>query len=316
MVHHSLPSPEYTGDSDSDSDIIHELERKRKQLDEEVARFKAQKDKEFRDFESDLKSRRRQKRVQQYQRNNASNFYEFTKNSPSATPPARSMLSECEKKARSPQRHHGHKQSEPMRLMKPNLGSKVTPPTICLDKMNIRGENLQKSHVSPLQTPPTPTALSTFASTTETVTTQSHASPTTFEKQTSSSASINSETPRNEPPFSPEETKHDQALAGLFAPAYLPLLDAANIRHQMERPIEGTQTEPASPAGHSMSIESLTFQASSLPTESSLAESFQVPVTKRAHTSPSTATHGTLAPITRDVNGRKGNNEKRKHITF
>ncbi|KAK5946211.1 hypothetical protein PMZ80_000352 [Knufia obscura] len=312
VMHHPLPSPEYTGDSDSDSDIIHELERKRRQLDEEVARFRAQKDKEFRDFEAELKARRRQKRAQQHsQRNNASNYYEFTKNSPSATPPTASMLSGCEKKIKSHNNHHGYRQSEPMKLIKSTVGSKVTPPTICLDKLNIKGESILQSHANALPTPTTPTLLASMPSIG-----RKDALTSTEEKYTSSdSASIHSEPPRDKPPLSPGEKSQEQTFAGLFAPAFLPLLDARNDRNQIDRPIEGTQTEPASPIEQSLTIDSVSMQSCSLPTESLMSESLQVPNTRRAYTSP-IVNRGTLPPIIRNINGRKRVSGKRKHVTF
>ena len=44
--------------SDSESEIVAELDKKRRQLDEEIARFKSQKDKEFREFEKELRSKK------------------------------------------------------------------------------------------------------------------------------------------------------------------------------------------------------------------------------------------------------------------
>lgn len=302
---HSLPSPEYTGDSDSDSEIIKELEQKRRELDEEIAHFRAQKDHEFKIFEADLKARKKQQRLQQQKhKHNAINYYEFTKNSPSATPPSNPTLKGYEKKSRSPSRV-GSKQSEPIRLMKPHAGSKVTPATICLDKMNISGENILQSHVSPLQTPPTPTAFSTFESDRH-----SHSSGATsaFVPKCQSKT-------RNQVPLSPEEHMQEEAVAltGLFVPGFLPMLDARS--DGTERQIVGTQTEPASPTGPSM-VDSIAIQSTSLPTVSSLNESLQMPQAKRAYTSPSAMNRSKLPPIIRNVNGRARTAGKRKHVTF
>ena len=319
VTHHSLPSPEYTGDSDSDSDVIHELEQKRRQLDEEVARFRAQKDKEFRDFETEVKASRRQRRAQQsFHRNNATNYYEFTnnyqftKNSPSATPPSVSTLSGCEKKIRSPQNHHGYRQSEPIKLMKATGGLKATPPTICLDKTNIKGESIPQSHANPLQTPPTPTNIPSKPSGS-----QNHAPSNTAHKDVSSdTTSIQPEPLRAKPPISPDNSNHNQALVRLFVPPYLPSLGAQTDRNVLERPIEGIQTEPASPVGRTISIESMAIQASSLPTESSMTDSLHMPTTRRAYTSPPVVNRRHLPPIIRNVNGRRRASGKRKHVTF
>jgi len=311
VIQHSLPSPEYTGDSDSDTDIIHGLEQKRRQLDEEIARFRAQKDKEFRDFEAELKARKRQKRAQQhFQKNNASNYHEFAKNSLSTTPPSISLLSGCEKKARSPNSLRAYKDSEPIKLM--NVGSKVTtPPTISLDRTNIAGESISQSHANVSQTPPMPNDFFLPSSS------QAHVSSTTAEKRAcSDSASIQSEPPREKPPLSPVGKNHEQAFAGLFISACLSTLDKRDGQNQIDTPIEGTQTEPASPVVPTMSVEAMPPQSSSLPTQSSMTDSLQVPTTRRAYTSPSTVNRGTLPPIIRNVNGRKKSTGKRKHVTF
>ncbi|KAJ9651830.1 hypothetical protein H2198_008895 [Neophaeococcomyces mojaviensis] len=291
VMHNSLPSPEYTGDSDSDSDIIKELEQKRRELDEEVARFRAQKDKEFRDFELELKSRRKQKRSQQQQGQRSNSYYEFTKSSPSKTPPHNSMLSGCEKHARKNGTHHARQSSGSIQLMKPKAGLKVTTPTISLDPTNIRGETIPQSHA--LHTPPTPTTI--FS--------------TTSEKATNS---IDQPSHREKPPVSSGKPYGD-AFAGIFVPVYLPLLDSINDRRT--RPLEGTQTEPASPTDR-LTSESMPVQASSLPTESSISEGFHIITNKRAYTSPSIVNRTTLPPIIRNVNGRKRSSGKRKHVTF
>lgn len=312
MMNNSLPSPEYTGDSDSDSEIIQELEQKRRQLDEEIANFRAHKEKEFKDFEAELKARRRQKRALQlsFERQSASNNYEFTKNSPSATPPNQSMPSGREKKACSPRGQSSKRHSEPIRLIKPNSGPKATSPTICLDRMTIQGQNVPKSHASPLQTPPTPSGTPSFTSSNS-----SRDSSITADKPVCSEfASINSDQPREHPPVSPEERFKEEAFAGLFVPGYLQLHGSRNDRSN--RMIEGTATEPASPTAPSMIPESMTQHSTSLPTPSSIPDSFHVPTTKRSYTSPSAVTRGTLAPIIRNVNGRKRTNGKRKHVTF
>lgn len=304
LSNHSLPSPEYTGDSDSDSEIIKELEQKRRELDEEIARFQAQKDHEFKLFEADLKARKKQQRVQQQKhKHNAISYYEFTKNSPSATPPSHSSLKGYEKKSRSPSRV-GTRQPEPIRLMKPHAGSKVTPPTICLDKMNISGENILQSHVSPLQTPPTPTAFSVFESDRQNKSTATASASKSTQSQARDSA-----------PISPEQHMQEEAVAltGLFVPGFLPMLDARP--DDSEREVLGTQTEPASPTGPCIA-DSMTIQSTSLPTVSSLNESLQMPQAKRAYTSPSSMNRSKLPPIIRNVNGRARTNGKRKHVTF
>lgn len=303
MHQSSLPSPDYTGDSDSESDIAQELIQKRKQLDEDVARFRALKDKEFRDFEHELKTRRRRDKVQQhFLRNSNSYYHDFTKNSPSATPPAASssIPAGFEEKIRDPNVSHHARQSEPIRLMKSSAGSKVTTPTICLDKISIIGENVPQPHLNHLHTPPTPSGtVSQIAA---------RASPTIHARSASTErASLRDKAPKS------SENKHEDKFSDLFAPPYLPLLES---RQDRLGDIEGTQTEPASPTSHSIDIQAIPVTSSSLPTESSMSNEFHVPSTKRAYTSPSTLNRKTLPPIIRNVNGRKRAAGKRKHVTF
>ena len=305
---HSLPSPDYTGDSDSECEIIKELEQKRRELDEEVARFQAQKEYEFKQFEADLKVRRNQKRGQQHAiRHNATNYYEFTKNSPSATPPTDSGRQRYEKKSRSPTATAPFKQLEPISLMKPHCGLKVTPPTICLDKMNITSELAHQPHIDSLQKTPTPKTTSIHQ--------QSSGGQKHGHVSTKSAHVGGQDQPRNKIPISPENHMHSEAvkLNGLFVSGFLPTFDSRD--DISDRQIEGTQTEPASPTGPSM-IGSVTVHASSLPTESSLSEPLQMPQTKRAYTSPSSSNRTRLAPIIRNSNGRNNSTSKRKHVTF
>lgn len=294
MTNNSLPSPEYTGDSDSDSDIAKELEQKRRQLDEDIARFKIQKNKEFKDFETELKSRRRLKRAQLHQSQSDSSYYQCSKHSPSTTPPHKSLLSPDAKSGRPPHVHHVRQSSGSILLIKPTAGSKVTTPTISLDPTNIRGETIQQSYALP--TPPTPSAVP--SSTTQEVI-----------------SSIDQSKARPKPPLSSEE-HHEPTFNGVFVPSYLPLLGPTNDRSSDKSSdnLEGTQTEPASPVDR-LTVDSMSVHASSLPTESSIPKDFHVPTSKRSYTSP-TGTRARLAPIIRSSSGKKRSSGKRKHVTF
>jgi hypothetical protein len=55
----SLPSPARDESSDSESEILAELDEKRRQIDDEIASFRAQKEKEFQNFERELRSKRK-----------------------------------------------------------------------------------------------------------------------------------------------------------------------------------------------------------------------------------------------------------------
>src|SRR5437763_12975095 len=54
----SLPSPARDDSSDSESEILAELDEKRRQIDDEIASFRVQKEKEFQNFERELRSKR------------------------------------------------------------------------------------------------------------------------------------------------------------------------------------------------------------------------------------------------------------------
>jgi hypothetical protein len=66
----SLPSPARDDSSDSESEILAELDEKRKHIDDEIASFRVQKEKEFQNFERELRSRR--KPAQPKRKNNQS----------------------------------------------------------------------------------------------------------------------------------------------------------------------------------------------------------------------------------------------------
>lgn len=70
MARSSLPSPARDDSSDSESEILAELDEKRKQIDDEIASFRVQKEKEFQNFERELRSRR--KPAQPKRKNNQS----------------------------------------------------------------------------------------------------------------------------------------------------------------------------------------------------------------------------------------------------
>lgn len=284
MMQNALPSPEYTGDSDSDTDIALELNQKRRQLDEEIARFRAVKDREFREFEIDLKSRR------QYRKGSISktSYHGGSRPSPSTTPPTTSLLTGYTKKIQSPHRSPAMKHSEPMRLIKPNTGPKATTPTIALDKLTIRGENIPPSQKSPIHS--------------------------AVPRNASGGYLLPSEVDKHDFATSGLKIDRNDAFARFPTSKYLPVLDPRVCSPGEE--VEGTQTEPASPAEPSFIIESVAVHSSSMPTASSIPEPFQVPSTKRAYTSPSSINRRTLPPIIRNHNGRKRTASKRKRVTF
>lgn len=210
----ALPSPDNT--SDSESEIIDILEQKRRQLDEEIAKFKAAKDREFRDFEKELRSRRRSR---------ASCETSPTKSSGSLTTNA-SVLSLLGSVQNSPA--NGWAGRKHKRSSGDGVGDKITKsmplskPTLSLDKLNINGETLPPAHS--LGTPPTPSFLP---------------------KRSLSNGSATSTPPRaqagnKQQPPTPGTDRTD-AFAGVFTPVYLPLLDSR------DRPPLLTSPQPLTP---------------------------------------------------------------------
>ena len=57
-----LPSPAPEDLTDSESEIMAELDRRRRELDEEIAEFRKQKEREFHIFEKELRSKRKNER--------------------------------------------------------------------------------------------------------------------------------------------------------------------------------------------------------------------------------------------------------------
>ncbi|KIW15675.1 hypothetical protein PV08_05724 [Exophiala spinifera] len=204
MSRNGLPSPENTNTSDSEADIVDLLDRKRRELDDEIAKFKAVKDREFREFERDLRSRRR---------NQGYDISPSKRSTTSANTSPLSLLCSTQNGTAN-----GWTAGHRSKREGNGVGEKITKataplskPTLSLDKLNITGESVLPTHGS-LSTPPTPSfpprgSLSSDAS--------------------SSSATITP--PRHEStdkgPPTPAAEKTD-SFAGVFTPVYLPLLES------------------------------------------------------------------------------------------
>ncbi|KAK5021206.1 hypothetical protein LTS07_011202 [Exophiala sideris] len=194
----ALPSPDNT--SDSEYEIVDILEQKRRQLDEEVAKFKAAKDREFRDFEKDLRSRRRSR---------GSCETSPTKSSSSSITNSSvlNLLGSVQNGStngwvgRKPKRSSGEGVGEKLTKSVP-----LSKPTLSLDKLNITG-NLPPVHA--LGTPPTPSFLP---------------------NRSLSNGSATSTPPRSgnnqQPPTPGTDRTRTDSFAGVFTPVYLPLLDS------------------------------------------------------------------------------------------
>ena len=206
----ALPSPNNT--SDSDIEILDALDEKRRQLDEEIARFQAAKDKEFREFEKELRVKRKRSRAGTHPFSEPTPSKQFTSTS-SATASVLNLLASAHVGPTS-----GRAGSKAKR--EGVLGDKVkkpTPlsaPTLSLNELNITGETTPPLHS--LETPSTPTLLKRSRS----------RSPVTTAVQSKTPPPPQSEkelTPLSTP--TPSKDRSDP-FAGVFTPVYLPLLES------------------------------------------------------------------------------------------
>ena len=202
-----LASPSKSND-DSEPDLPALLDRKRRQLDEEITQFKALKDKEFEDFERSLKKQRQKRKTGHKKKKDASASV-----GSDSKPGALSLLG-------GPLKNEVHQNGNTLPSQssdRPETPPRRTPlskPTTSIDRSNVNGET----------TPPGTGSGS--PSTTKHLCEQLSRSP-----------------PLQIPPYRPLKEKsskenislvskeqHD-SFAGVFTPAYLPLLDSKETRH-------------------------------------------------------------------------------------
>ncbi len=206
---HALPSPDNT--SDSDVEILDALDEKRRQLDEEISRFQAAKDREFREFEKELRVKRKRSRAGSHSFSEPTPSKQFTSTS-AATASVLNLLASSQ---------HGsvNGRARP-RAKRDGLGDKVkkpTPlsaPTLSLDKLNITSETTPP--LSSLSTPPLPTLLKRSRS----------RSPITKAVRLTTPPPSQSE--KELAPLSTPTPSKDRSdpFAGVFTPAFLPLLES------------------------------------------------------------------------------------------
>ncbi|OAP58412.1 hypothetical protein AYL99_07502 [Fonsecaea erecta] len=217
IVPNALPSPDNT--SDSDSEILDALDQKRRQLDEEVARFKAAKDREFREFEKQLWVNKKRSRA------GANSASQGTPTKPSSAPSAAtsalSLLASTRNGAVNgwpgyKTRRDGAGGDKVVRKPPPLSG-----PTLSLEKLNIAGETTPPLHT--LGTPPTPTILARTRPRSPTI------APTTPPPAQSKGDPPAVSTP------TPSKDRSDP-FAGVFTPMYLPLLESRDRKPIVRSP--------------------------------------------------------------------------------
>lgn len=195
MARSSLPSPAKDESSDSESEILAELDAKRRQLAEEITSFRAQKEKEFRTFERELRSKRRGGRSQ-LTGAQAARAAKATKGSSAIAAVSNVFVAK-------PVRPNGLSKGKPLSSDLPNLKSRLSAlpsqPTAGVDKLTINGTTTPPI----VGTPPLTRSLSR--------------SPT-----------ILSITPprKGGAKLLNKRDEDGTDFAGLFTPKYLPLLEA------------------------------------------------------------------------------------------
>lgn len=307
----SLPSPEHTGDSDSE--LLDALEQKRKQLDEEISKFKAIKEKEFRDFENDLRTRCKRKRSR------------GSSTSSEPSPPVKHTSAGASHASVLNLVASAHNGSANGRVSLKTqkgiecvVGDKITrpaplsKPTLSLDKLNISGETTPPT--TTLGTPPTPTGF---------------ARPT-ISRSPSSSTSRLTTPPRSnseDPALTTPTVDRFDSFAGVFTPAYLPLLESRDHTPVVRSPQPLASQEEADAkqlqlinAESKRAAEQQPVKSQSLPRQS---VSPTVVATKRTHSTPLLPSTS-LPSALRNSNGKIRDGSvggqsairKRKHVTF
>lgn len=196
-----LASPD--SPSDSDSDVKDTLGRKRRQLDEEVSEFKAAKDREFRDFERDLRLQRSRSRALS---KSCDSSPSKPKASSSNTSSVLNLLGSSQNGTANGCAGHTPKRGREGHSDTPTKPAPLSKPTLSLDKLNINGETLPASH--PLGTPPTPS----FTLRRPPPIALAHVTPPRAQSG-------------NKQPPTPSSERVEN-FAGVFLPAYLPLLES------------------------------------------------------------------------------------------
>ncbi|KAL6249801.1 hypothetical protein RBB50_003656 [Rhinocladiella similis] len=300
MSRNGLPSPDNTNTSDSEADIADILDRKRRELDEEIAKFKAAKDREFREFERDLRSRRR----------NQGYDISPSKRSISGNTSPLSLL--CSTHNGTANGWAGGQKST---RDGNGVGEKITKaaplskPTLSLDKLNITAGSMPPAHS--LSTPPTPSFF-----------------PSRSSLSDGSSATITP--PRlqstNKRPATPGPEKAD-SFAGVFTPVYLPLLESQDRPPFVRSPQALTSDDEGKKQiqlNEEIKREAERQRAAFVESSHSLPEqpvSPTVMATKRTRSAPqmgSSASVGASLPsaLRTASGGHKGHKHKKKHVTF
>jgi hypothetical protein len=185
----SLPSPARDESSDSESEILAELDEKRRQIDDEIASFRAQKEKEFQNFERERRYKRKPTRPKRKDNQSAEGT--------SAISAVSNLF--VGNQARPNGLDRGKKVSDGLSNSRSRPSALPSKPTVVVDKLTINGTTTPPI----VGTPPLTRSLSR------------------------SPIDLSVTPPRKSAGRSPNARDDDKSdFSGLFTPTYLPLLEA------------------------------------------------------------------------------------------
>ncbi len=186
----SLPSPAPDDLSDSESDILAELDEKRRLIDEEISKFKTQKEKEFRNFEKELRSKRK-------------NQQHRSRDTQARTASITSAVSSLFAGKQAPPNGHVKGKKSIDGHFSPDLRPKALPSkaTVSVDRLTISGTTTPPVIGSPPLSKP-------------------------LSRSPSNPSSLSLTPPRKGLTRAPQNEKCEADFNGVITPMYLPLLES------------------------------------------------------------------------------------------
>ena len=264
------PSPARTEADDTESEICAQLVKRREEIDHEIAKFTSRKEKEFREFEKELRSKKKRSKSP------------TLRSSPSPSRPAKSeagalgLLADGNKA-----QANGSASKVPLqeRRVKTPPPSK---PTLSLDKLTINGTS------TPRKEQTTPAALQRLS-----------------RSPSNQHLAFTPPRVRSPKPFIPGSTdRNDTSLAGVFTPAFLPLLDSGH-----DSSSTGTPEPSLKPA---VPVETIAALALTAPDPTKAKPRLQRSFTEPTLRSPTTSS-GKPSALRTPAGGLRS---KRKRVTF
>ena len=289
----ALPSPDNT--SDSDTELLDVLEHKRRQLEEEVARFRAAKDREFREFERELRGKRKRSRPG----SDPASYLTPTRSPASTNSSALNLLAATQNGSLSPRTG--------ARFKRDGKPAPLSGPTLSLDKLNITAETIPASNTA-LGTPPTPTLLKRVRSRSPIFDLQRPVTPPPSQSEKTHSPLLT--------PIPSQD--RDDPFSGVFTPAYLPLLDAKDPRNvQSPPPLSSADEDKKRLDLDATTKQQAEEQQRQLESSQSLPPQHVSPTVianKRTHSA--SALPNITASLPSALRSASGGDRRRKHVKF